>query len=98
MRTLTIAFTAVLPLVLAPGGAAEVREGAGYRLTEVTAGGGDATASAEGFALQGAVAPRSAPQGGGYVLLPEGVGDCACFDQIFVDGFEAGDTSAWSQP
>ena len=98
MRTRTIAFAAVLPLVLAPGGAAEGREDAGYRLTEATAEGGAAPLHADGFALEGAVAPRSAPQGGGYVVVPEGVGDCACFDQIFIDGFEAGDTSAWSQP
>ncbi|MCB1009406.1 MAG: hypothetical protein KDB94_10995 [Acidobacteria bacterium] len=58
------------------------------------------------YALEPEVAPRRAPQGEGYVLTPAGVapreagvgGACACFDLIFADDFESGDTGEWDLP
>lgn len=51
------------------------------------------------YALEPEVAPRRSPQGEGYVLTPAGAGGpCACFNLIFGDDFESGDTGAWSLP
>lgn len=60
------------------------------------------------FSLSGAVPPATFPQGEGYVLTPATAGcsanrgsggcGCLCSDGIFSDGFETGDTSAWTVP
>jgi hypothetical protein len=98
MRSGTWCLAVVLPLAFSPAGRAEEAAAGRYRLTEATSRFESASLAGDGFALEGAVAPRNAPQGEGFVLHPEGTVGCACFDRIFADGFEAGDTSAWSLP
>jgi len=58
------------------------------------------------FHLESRIAPRRAPQGEGYVLVPGASahretgagGACACFNLIFADDFETGSTGEWDLP
>jgi hypothetical protein len=66
---------------------------------------GPGSADGGAFSLDGEVVSRQAPRGGGYVLEVEprdaargATAGCHCFDLVFSDGFESGDTGAWDVP
>lgn len=90
-----VLLAALAPLAARGGGEWELSGS----VEKVALAGGD-------YALDPEVAPRRAPQGEGYVLTPAGSalpatgagGACACFNLIFADDFESGDTGEWDLP
>jgi hypothetical protein len=100
----------VLTMLLAAA-AAEAQEAAGgaYRLHREAVSAERTPLAGAGFVLSAEVVPPTSPRGGGF-LLTSGRASCAggaasqagggcgclCLDTIFADGFESGNTSAWS--
>jgi len=96
-------------LLAATAAQAQEATGGGYRLTGQAVSADRAPLAGGAFVLSAQVVPPTAPRGGDFLLI-SGPASCAtgaasqagggcgclCLDTIFADGFESGNTSAWS--